>query len=89
MFRNSMTVTDRSAGTNRRERKGTRRIIEAARNLDMTAFVERIVQRISEAAPFESAVSHLVAGVLENTAARLSRDEPLLAEEGLPDVEAA
>lgn len=55
----------------------------------MTAFVERIVQRISEAAPFESAVSHLVAGVLENTAARLSRDEPLQADEGLPDVEAA
>lgn len=42
----------------------------------MTAFVERIVQKISEAAPFEDAVSHLVAGVLENTATRLSRGEP-------------
>lgn len=55
----------------------------------MTAFVERIVQRISETAPFESAVSHLVAGVLETTAARLSRGEPVQVEDGLPDAEAA
>ena len=55
----------------------------------MTAFVERIVQKISEAAPFENSVSHLVAGVLENTATKLSRGEPVQADDGLPDAEAA
>lgn len=48
----------------------------------MTAFVERMVQKISEAAPFESALSHLVAGVLENTATKLSRGGPVL-EDGM------
>lgn len=55
----------------------------------MAAFVERIVQRISEVAPFESAVSTIVAGVLESTAVRLSRGEPLQLAEGQPDQEAA
>lgn len=55
----------------------------------MTAFIERIVQKISEAAPLENAVSNLVAGVLENTATKLSRRDPVQGEEGLPDVEAA
>lgn len=41
----------------------------------MTAFVERIVQKLSEAAPIERAVSTIVADVLENTAAKLSRGE--------------
>lgn len=55
----------------------------------MTAFIERIVQKISEAAPLENAVSHLVAGVLENTATKLSAGEPVLSEDSFPDVEAA
>jgi hypothetical protein len=55
----------------------------------MTAFVERIVQRISEAAPFESAVSTIVAGVLESTAAKLSRGAPVQLADVLPDQEAA
>jgi hypothetical protein len=42
----------------------------------MTAFVERIVQKIAEAAPIETTVSNFVAGVLENTAAKLARFEP-------------
>ena len=42
----------------------------------MTALVERIVQKITEAAPIETTVSNFVAGVLENTAARLARFEP-------------
>lgn len=55
----------------------------------MTAFVERIVQKISETAPFETAVSHLVAGVLEHTATRLSRGEVIEQAEGSPDAKAA
>lgn len=55
----------------------------------MTAFVERIVQRISEASPFESAVSHLVAGVLENTATKLARGVPVQVDDDVPDAEAA
>jgi len=47
----------------------------------MTAFVERIVQKFTEAAPIENAVSTIVAGVLENTATKLSRGE-------IPDGEA-
>lgn len=39
----------------------------------MTAFVGTIVQKIVEAAPIENTLSSLVAGVLENTAARLAR----------------
>ncbi len=42
----------------------------------MTALVEKIVQKITEAAPIENTVSNLVAGVLENTAAKLARFEP-------------
>ena len=42
----------------------------------MTALVERIVQKITEAAPIETTVSNFVAGVLENTAAKLARFEP-------------
>ncbi len=42
----------------------------------MTALVERIIQKITEAAPIESTVSNFVAGVLENTAAKLARFEP-------------
>jgi hypothetical protein len=39
----------------------------------MPAFVEMIVQKIAEAAPIENSVSDFVAGVLENTANKLSR----------------
>lgn len=38
----------------------------------MTEFVERLVQKWTEAAPLETAVSTLVAGVLETTATRLA-----------------
>ena len=55
----------------------------------MTAFVERIVRTISEAAPIERAVSNIVAGVLENTATKLSRDKPASVEKDGPDKEAA
>jgi len=55
----------------------------------MTAFVERIVQKFTEAAPIESAVSNIVAGVLENTATRLSRGELPPSEEDTPAEEAA
>lgn len=55
----------------------------------MTAFVERLVQKITEVAPIENAVSSLVAGVLENTAAKLSRGEPVQTPEDLPDEQAA
>lgn len=55
----------------------------------MTAFVGRIMQRISEAAPIERAVSNIVAGVLENTAAKLSRGEPAQVVKDRPDKEAA
>jgi hypothetical protein len=41
----------------------------------MPAFVEMIVQKIAEAAPIENSVSDFVAGVLENTANKLSRFE--------------
>ena len=41
----------------------------------MTAFVELIVQKFTEAAPIENTMSNFVAGVLENTAAKLSRFE--------------
>lgn len=68
---------------------GGERIVSANEDLEMTAFVERIVRKISEAAPFENAVSHLVAGVLENTATKLSRGEPMQVDERLADVEAA
>ncbi len=53
----------------------------------MTAFVERIVQRLSEAAPIESAVSTIVAGVLENTAIKLSRGDRAQGEEQRSDGE--
>ncbi len=55
----------------------------------MTAFVERIVQKFTEAAPIESAVSTIVAGVLENTATKLSGGEPVKPEEAPPAEEAA
>jgi hypothetical protein len=46
----------------------------------MTAFVEAIVQKFTEAAPIETTMSNIVAGVLESTAAKLARferdDEP-------------
>ncbi|MDB5616023.1 hypothetical protein [Tardiphaga sp.] len=42
----------------------------------MTALVERIVQKLTEAAPIENTVSNFVAGVLENTAAKLAWFEP-------------
>lgn len=42
----------------------------------MTAFVERLVQKIADSAPIETTVSNIVAGVLESTAARLARYEP-------------
>jgi hypothetical protein len=48
----------------------------------MAALVEMIVQKIANAAPLENTVSNLVAGVLENTANRLSRFEA--AAEGEP-----
>jgi hypothetical protein len=48
---------------------------------DMTALVERIVQKISDAAPLENAVSVLVAGVLENTATKLAGGEPVQPEQ--------
>jgi hypothetical protein len=41
----------------------------------MPAFVEIIVQKIAEAVPIENSVADFVAGVLENTANRLSRFE--------------
>jgi hypothetical protein len=41
----------------------------------MPAFVEIIVQKIAEVAPIENSVSDFVAGVLENTANKLSRFE--------------
>ncbi|QUS39821.1 hypothetical protein RPMA_13955 [Tardiphaga alba] len=41
----------------------------------MTAFVERLVQKITEVAPLEDAVSGIVAGVLENTANKIARGE--------------
>ena len=52
----------------------------------MTAFIERMVQKISEAAPIETAMSGLVAGVLENTTSKLERFERRPVEQ---DVEAA
>lgn len=55
----------------------------------MTAFVERIVQKFTEVAPIESAVSSLVAGVLENTATKLSRGEPVETSDDLSDEQAA
>ncbi len=55
----------------------------------MTAFVDRIVQTISEAAPIERAVSNIVAGVLEHTATKLSRGESVQVEEDRPDKDAA
>jgi len=39
----------------------------------MTAFVELIVQKFTEAAPVESTFSNFVAGLLENTANRIAR----------------
>ena len=42
----------------------------------MTALVELIVQKFTEAAPIEATVSSFVSGVLENTAAKLARFEP-------------
>lgn len=42
----------------------------------MTAIVEKIVQRFTEATPIETKVSGFVAGVIENTAAKLARFEP-------------
>ena len=42
----------------------------------MTALVERIVQKIVDAAPIETTMSNFVAGVLENTANKLARFEP-------------
>jgi hypothetical protein len=59
------------------------------RNLEMTAFIERVVQKFTEAAPIETAVSSIVAGVLENTATRLSRGEVVEAREDQPAEEAA
>ncbi len=55
----------------------------------MTAFVERLVQKFTEVAPIESAVSNIVAGVLESTATRLSRGELPQIEEDTPAAEAA
>lgn len=56
----------------------------------MTALVERIVQKFTEVAPIESAVSVFVAGVLENTATRLSGGAPLeIADEGRTEEAAA
>ena len=43
--------------------------------LAMTALVEKIVQKFTEA-PIEATVSSFVAGVIESTAARLARFEP-------------
>lgn len=45
----------------------------------MTAFIERMVQKIAEAAPIETAMSGLVAGVIENTTSKLERLRPELA----------
>lgn len=42
----------------------------------MSGFVDTIVQKIVDAAPIEKSVSDFVAGVLENTANKLSRFEP-------------
>lgn len=41
----------------------------------MTAFIERMVQKITEAAPIETAMSGIVANVLENTTSKLERFE--------------
>jgi hypothetical protein len=41
----------------------------------MTDFIERMVQRITETAPLESAVSTIVAGVLQSTALKIARGE--------------
>ena len=50
----------------------------------MPAFVEMIVQKIAEAAPIENSVSDFVAGVLENTANKLSRFEQRPDEDEVP-----
>ena len=42
----------------------------------MTEILEKIVQRFTEAAPIQATVSSFVAGVIENTAVKLSRFEP-------------
>jgi hypothetical protein len=42
----------------------------------MTDFIERMVQRITETAPIENAVSSIVAGVLQSTALKMTRGEP-------------
>jgi hypothetical protein len=42
----------------------------------MTALVEKMVQRFTEATPIEAKVSRFVAGVIENTASKLARFEP-------------
>jgi hypothetical protein len=42
----------------------------------MTALVEKLVQRWTEATPMEAKVSSFVAGVIENSAAKLARFEP-------------
>lgn len=55
----------------------------------MTAFVERLVQMISESAPIEDAVSNLVAGVLETTATRLAGGEALQADHAIDQESAA
>ena len=39
----------------------------------MTAFIERMVQKITEATPIEAAMSGIVANVLERTSSRLER----------------
>jgi hypothetical protein len=74
-------------GTDARERKWRSAHCWVSEGFEMTDFVERIVQKMSEAALIESAVSHIVAGVLENTATKLSRGEPAQVEDDHSDEE--
>jgi hypothetical protein len=55
----------------------------------MTDFIERMVQRITETAPIESAVSTIVAGVLQSTALKLARGELAELSEAHPEEAAA
>jgi hypothetical protein len=55
----------------------------------MDAFVEMIVQKIADVAPIENTLSDLVAGVLENTAAKLARFETTSDEPEVSPEEAA
>jgi hypothetical protein len=67
--------TGRSCGRSERwpERNDDTCIAPSSKENAMPAFVEMIVQKIAEAAPIENSVSDFVAGVLENTANKLSR----------------